>query len=75
MSPHYRKVSAGCAGFGPKKIRRPPGRLTDLNYLLRSKPDILLVGLNGHCPNTEAERDADDDRKNRNPHGVPPLAE
>src|SRR5262245_26135497 len=38
-------------------------------------PNFFLIG-QGHRPESEAERDADDDRKQRDPHGEPllPLA-
>src|SRR5262249_9840939 len=35
-------------------------------------PNFFLLG-QGHRPESEAERDADDDRKQRDPHGEPPL--
>lgn len=64
------KFLTGCAVMGAK-ISRPIKK-----HLLLQAPsglNIFLVGFHSHRPDSEAERDADDDRKQCNPHGVPPT--
>src|SRR6187551_2386725 len=61
--------SSGMLAQAKKQALRPPEPYpTDPS----SRSSVLFVGIDNHRPQGEAEGDADDDAKQREPHGVPP---